>query len=257
MVARARWNARCASGVLVLAVLAASSAPPASAGEPSLEEKLLDNKYRHGDYGAYFAWHDPEDWQFDEHGSHAVPFGIKVRFRWLDWLRVEGDVSYFRRGQDPPIIVSIYKTPEFDGLLLGGMLQLQPRRGFLRPYLGAGPLFASLGNDFLVFRPEIREVDPGNPDQFALASWSSYDLGWMVAGGLDLSFGRRWSPFVEYRHLFGELTLDDGEVRIGALPFDPEKLHTLPENGQGDGFPHSRKYDWSGPFISAGLRIRF
>jgi hypothetical protein len=256
MTAAVPSRALLAPGILMLASWALG-ARPAAAEEPSLEEKLLDNKYRHGDYAVYLAWHDPEDWQFDEHGSHAIAAGLKVRFRWLDWLRVEGDLSYYRRGEEPPIIVSIYKAPEFDGLLVGGMLQAVRPHGTLRPYLGAGPVFASLGNDFLVFRPEVREVDPGNPDQFALATWSEFDIGWTAAAGLELNLQRRWSPFMEYRHLFGKVHLKDGDVRIGNFAFDPEELNTLPENPQDDGFPHSRRYDWSGPFISAGLRIRF
>jgi hypothetical protein len=250
--------ARPASRVLAPIACAWVLASPARGGEASLEEKLLDNKYRRGDYAVYFAWHDPEDWQFDEHGSHASPFGLKVRFRWLVWLRLEGDVAYYQSGNELPIPISIFQPPQFDGLLVGGLVQARVRsRGLLRPFVGAGPLFVSLGNDFLVFRPDVRDAAPSNPDQFALASWSRFDLGWMAAAGLDIDLGRRWSPFVEARHLFGSLTLDDDDVRIGSLPLPPEDLHTVPVNGVGDGFPHSRHYDWSGPFISLGLRIRF
>jgi hypothetical protein len=243
-----------------VAGLFASAVPAASsiAGEKSLEEKLLDNKYRHGDYGVYMGWHDPWDWQFDEHGSHAVPLGIKVRFRWLEWLRLEGDVTYYRQGEEPPLLVSLYQAPEFDGLLLSGMVQFVPHRtGLLRPYVGTGPVFASLGNDFLVFRPEVRAADPGNPDQFALASWSQMDVGWAAEVGVDFHLGRRWSPFVEYRHLFGALELEEGDTTIGSYPFDPEELNTLPTGPEDQGIPHSSHYDWSGPVVSAGLKIRF
>jgi hypothetical protein len=228
------------------------------AAQPRLEEKILDSKYRHGDYAVHAGWHDPWDWQFEEHGTHAVPIGVKVRLRGLGWLRVEGDLTYFRRSNEPPVLVSLYKAPEFDGLLLGGTVQLVPwQRGILRPYAGGGPVFASLGNDFLAFRPEIRDADPSNPDQFALATWSEMDIGWCTQVGVDVNLGKRWGPFVEYRHLFGELTLEEGDVTIGAFAFAPENLYTVPEDASEDGVPHSRRWDWSGPILSAGLKIRF
>jgi hypothetical protein len=251
-------GARLAAGAVAAALALAPAAAPAAEDDRSLEEKVLDEKYRHGDYAVYLGWHDPWDWQFDEHGSFALPLGVKVRFKWLDWLRLEGDVSYYRRGDDPPVLVSLAEAPAFDGLMLGGSAQLVPwRRGRLRPYVGVGPMLVSLGNDFVVFRPEVREADPGNPDQFALASWSQLDAGWQVLGGVDVLLGHRVSPFLEFRQIFGELHLESGDVTIGTFPFDPEDLNTVPGPAGGDGVPHSRRYDWSGPSISGGLKVRF
>jgi opacity protein-like surface antigen len=248
---------RLLAAVLLLAALAAC-APSTTAAEPDLDERVLDGKYPRGDYSVYLGWHDPEDWQFDEHGSWALPVGFKVRFRWLDWLRVEGDVSYFRRSNEPDVLVSLYRAPNFDGLVLGGSLQAMLRRsGVFRPYVGAGPVVASLGNDFLVFRPEVRDADPQNPDQFALATWSQLDVGVQALAGVDFYLGHRISPFLEYRHLAGSLDLDDGDVTIGAFAFDPAELNTVPDSPADDGRPHSAHYDWSGPVVVGGLKVRF
>ena len=243
--------------VLVAGGLALAAAPAARA-EDTLEEKVLEARYTHGDYAVFLGWHDPADRQFDEHGSFAVPVGFKIRYRWLDWLRVEGDVAYYRRSKEPPLIVAIFQAPNFDGLLFSGSLQAVLRRsGVFRPYVGAGPVIASLGNDFLAFRPEIREVDPQNPDQFALATWSRLDIGAQALAGLDLFLGHRVSPFVEYRHLLGSLDLRPGDVTIGGFAFDPGELNTLPKTPEDTGRPHSGHYDWSGPLVVGGLKVRF
>lgn len=244
----------------------AGVASPAGAGrtEPPLEEKVLANKYRHGDYGIYMGWHDPWDWQFDEHGSSAWPIGLRVRLRWLDWLRVEGDLSYYRRSEEPPFITDITRVPQFDGLVLGASVQTVLRRvGFWRPYVGTGPVVVSLGNDFLVFRPEVWEADHSNSAQVDLADWSKFDVGWQFSGGVDFFLGGRVSPFVEYRHEFGSLSLDDSDVRLGGLTLiglqtTIEELHTVPADPNIDhGRPHSRTYDWSGPIVSVGLKVLF
>ncbi len=247
------------ASVLVWAVAALAAFPGVGRSDDrDLTEKVLDSKYSRGDYAVYLGWHDPADWQFDEHGSWALPVGFKVRFRWLDWLRVEGDVSYFRRSNNPEVLVAIFRAPNFDGLLVGGSLQAVLRRsGVFRPYAGAGPIVASLGNDFLAFRPEVRDADPSNPDQFALASWSQVDVGLQAMAGVDFYLGHRVSPFLEYRHLVGSLDLDRGDVTIGAFPFAPEELNTLPATPEDDGRPHSSHYDWSGPVVVGGLKIRF
>lgn len=242
---------------LALALLAAGPVP-AAAGERSLEEKILDSKYTLGDYAVYLGWHDPWDWQFDEHGSFALPVGFKVRFLWTDRFRIEGDVSYYRRSSTPDVLVSIYSAPNFDALLIGGSIQAVLRRsGVLRPYVGAGPVIASLGDDFLAFRPEVREVDPTNPDQFALATWSRLDIGFQALVGVDFFLNHRVSPFVEARYMRGELDLDGGDVTIGNIPFDPADLQTIPETPDGFGRPHASHYDWSGPVAVAGLKVRF
>lgn len=245
------------------ALAALSGAPRAARAEPSLEEKILASKYPHGEYGVYVGWHDPQDWQFDEHGKSAWPIGLKARVKWLDWLRVEGDIAYFRRSESPAVLVSLVDVPQFDALLLGASLQVEPwHEGLLRPYVGAGPLFASLGNDFLAYRPDIHAADPANPDQFEMASWSKFDAGWQLQGGLDFFLGRRFLPFVEYRYQFGSVSLDEEDITSGglslhALNLAVEDLHTLPKSSTDDGRPHSRKYDWSGPSVSVGLKVLF
>ena len=254
-----RALARAGRVMVVLATAGAvlAAAAPARA-ERTLEEKILENKYVHGDYSVYLGWHDPADWQFDEHGSYALPIGFKIRYRWMDWLRVEGDVSYYRRSKQPEVLVSIAQAPNFDGLMIAGSVQAVLRRaGVFRPYVGAGPVIASLGNDLLVFRPEIRAVDPQNPDQFAMATWSRLDIGAQALAGLDFFLGHRISPFVEYRQLFGSLDLRAGDLTIGNFAFDPAVLRTVPRTPQDDGRPHSAHYDWSGPMIVGGLKVRF
>jgi hypothetical protein len=67
--------------------------------------------------------------------------------------------------------------------------------------------------------------------------------------GLDIAMGGRASPFVEYRHFFGELEVED--INVGFLTVQAEELAYL------DGSEVSRTYDWSGPNLLAGLRIRF
>jgi hypothetical protein len=253
-------------GVLAAAVSAALAAlaTPISAAEPSLEEKILANKYRHGDYGVYVGWHDPVDWQFDEHGSNAVPIGVRVRWKWLGWLRIEGDLSYYRRSEDAAYVVSLATAPQLDALTLSSSVQWAPRRtGLLRPWVGGGPLMVSMGNDFLVYRPEIHDVDPANPDQFAMANWSEFDFGVQVEGGVDMFLGGRVMPFGSFRYQFGQLTLDDEEVTIGGISLPHlqttlEELHTIPADpSTSDGKPHSHLYDWSGPSVMLGLKVLF
>ena len=64
---------------------------------------------------------------------------------------------------------------------------LLPKLGPFRPYLGAGPMFVSLGNDFVVWRQDIYQADPDNPDQYALAKWKKYDVGAQVIAGVALA----------------------------------------------------------------------
>jgi hypothetical protein len=260
---------RCPAGQWIAGLLASGLALAAAfpavteAAEGSLQEKLLRSKFKRGDYAIYFGWHDPWDWQFDVHAANAYPIGAKVRLRTRGPLRVEGDVSYFRRAEEIPILVSIYQTPEFDSFSVGLSLQYVPREtGFLRPYVGAGPVFVSLANDFLVFRPDVYAAAPGNPDQFVLANWSKLDIGWQTVVGLDLHLGYRVFPFVEYRHQFGELALEAKDIKLGNLSaggigLEVSDLETIPEDPAVGGRPYEPRYDWSGPIVAVGLKILF
>jgi len=96
---------------------------------------------------------------------------------------------------------------------------------------------------------ELVEVPENVADRFVFAAWSELDLGLQATAGVDMSLGRRVFPFVEYRQLFGKLEID--EIRVGLAVVPPEKLATL------DGTPIRRKYDWSGPNLMVGLKIRF
>ncbi len=244
--------------VLVLGLPAASVAE-----DETLSEKLLRSKYKRGDYGIFFGWHDPADWQFDEHASSAYPIGVRIRMRAWGAFRVEGDVSYYRRAEEIPVLVTIFRTPEFDAFTVGLTLQYVPReRGFLRPYAGAGPVFVSIANDFLAFRPDVYEADPGNPDQFVLAAWSELDIGLQVVGGVDFHFGSKVFPFLEYRHQFGELGFGPEDVSLGSLSaggigLEVSDLETVPEDPAVGGRPYEDTYDWSGPTVSLGLKILF
>jgi len=121
------------------------------------------------------------------------------------------------------------------------------RIGPVRPYVGGGPVFVSLSNDFAA---DIRACgDVLAPECRRLMSWSEVDVGVQLTAGVDLSGSRRVFPFLEYRHLIGQLEI--GDFNDGLLTRKPEDLVNL------DGTDVSRKYDWSGPNILAGLRIRF
>ncbi|MGQ0720595.1 MAG: hypothetical protein ACT4PE_03350 [Candidatus Eiseniibacteriota bacterium] len=236
-------------GTLLVAVALAAAwfAPVRCPASGELDERIQDSKYPHGDYAFYFGWHDPWDPQFDQHSRFAWPFGGKVRLRLSCLLRVEGDMSYYQRGGEVVSFITAYSAPGFDGLVFAVSLQAAPfRASRLRPYFGAGPVGVSLGNDFAA---EILGVDADIIDKFVLASWSELDLGWQGVVGLDIAMGGRASPFVEYRHFLGELEVED--INVGFLTVAAEDLAYL------DGTAVSRKYDWSGPNLLAGLRIRF
>lgn len=249
------------SGLGLALLLIACAAPAVNAD--ALRERILDSKYPIGDYAFYVGWHDPADWQFDEHGSYALPIGVKVRLRALSWLRVETDVSYFRRSRDLDVRVSVFQGPEFDSFSVGATVQWVPiQSGPVRPYLGGGPIFVSLGNDFVVFRPDVYALTPMNTDQFTLASWSKIDLGTQIVAGLDFPLGSRAFPFVEFRQLFGEVQFGARDVSLGtlsaeAIGLEISDLQTVPDDPAVGGRPHEGKFDWSGPAISVGLKIRF
>lgn len=232
---------------LSVLLLAGGLAPRAALAERTLSDEILDSKYRRGDYGFYLSWHDPWGAQFDTHGSYALPIGGKVRFRLAGPFRAEVDMSYYRKGGEAPPRLLAYDTPQFDGVVVVASLQAAGGRlGPVRPYAGAGPAFVSLGNDFAA---DLRALGLLSPDRRRLMSWSEVDLGLQLTAGLDLAGTRRVFPFVEYRHLIGELEI--GEFRDGLLTRKPEDLVNV------DGTDVTRKYDWSGPGILAGLRIRF
>jgi hypothetical protein len=233
------------AGSLLAAVLLAL--PVTASAKRPLSETILDDKYRRGDYAFYLSWHDPWDAQFNEHARFAWPVGGKVRFRVGGPLRVEADFSYYQRGSQTFSFVSTFAQPSFDGLMVGAAAHYVPRAtGTLRPYVGGGPIMVSLGNQFVA---EIRGVGAVVLDRFVLGSWSELDIGMQTMVGLDIFMGGRASPFVEYRHLFGRLSTPD--ISVGFLTLDPEDLLYL------DGAPVSADYDWSGPNVLAGLRIRF
>lgn len=235
---------RCAVALALLPVLA----PPGALAKRSLSEDILEAKYRRGDYGVYLSWYDPWGAQFDEHGSFALPIGVKVRFRLGGPFRVEADMSYYRKGSDAPPQLAAYDAPGFDGVTVTGSLQAAGGRfGPLRPYAGGGPVFVSLSNDFAA---DLRACgDVLNADCRRLITWSEVDLGLQVTAGVDILAARHVFPFVEYRHLFGKL--DIGDFNDSFLTRKPEELVNP------DGTDVSRQYDWSGPNVLAGLRIRF
>ena len=70
-----------------------------------------------------------------------------------------------------------------------------------------------------------------------------------MVGGVDITLTRRVFPFVEYRHLFGELGIDS--ILIGVFEYGAGELQ-LP-----DGADVATTYDFSGPIVTAGLKIRF
>jgi hypothetical protein len=235
------------SSALVAAAALGFALPAPSRAAADLEEQILESKYPHGDYAFYVSWHDPWDRQFDEHARFAWPVGGKMRLRFGPRFRLEGDLSYYQRGGEVQSAISVYQVPGFDGLVFGITAQaVVLPTGPFRPYVGLGPVGVSLGNDFAA---EIQGVDADVIDRFVLANWSELDLGLQGVVGVDIHLGGRAFPFLEYRHFAGELEVD--EIRVSFSRFDAEDLLYL------DGSPVSQKYDWSGPNLLLGLRIRF
>jgi hypothetical protein len=242
---------------------------PGGGGEPAyakgLKEEILESRYDRGDYAFFIGWHDPWDWQFDEQGSYAWPVGLKVRVRLTDRFRAEGDFSYYRTSSETILTVSRFSAPQFDGLVMNMTLQgLLRTDGLIRPYVGGGVVFVSLANDFVVVRPDVRAADPGNPDQRTIAKWSQFDVGVQGVVGCDFMLLSRAFPFVEFRYISGELGIDDSDVKIGqfslpSLELTFEELETVPEDGGFDsrGRNYEHGYDWSGPIVMVGLKIRF
>jgi opacity protein-like surface antigen len=241
-----------ASSLVALAVWGA----PGLARAESLSEKLLEDKYHRGDYALFAAWHDPTGVQFDEHASFAIPIGLKVRLRLLRWFRAEGEVSYYRRSRGPDIAISSVSTPSFDGLNVSAAAQAMfPRLGRAHTYAGAGIAFVSLSNDFLAVIPSP-STDTVIIDQVQIATWSEFDVGLEVMAGLDVELGHRAFPFLEFRYFLGKLTIDT--MRIGSFAYAPSALEKPSENlAVPSRIPFEGQYDWSGPSIAAGLKIRF
>jgi hypothetical protein len=236
---------------LPLLAAAAFAAPVlwGTAGAGGIRDEILDNKYRWGDYAVYGGWYDPQAEQFDEHGTAAYPLGAKVRLRWRGWMRVEGDVSYYRRSGEA-LFFDIVNVPKFDGLMVAASLQAAGAKwGPVRPYVGGGGMFVSLTNTFGVIIREIEDADPDFIGKYQVATWDELDVGATAVAGLDIHVSSRVFPFVEYRHLFGRFATD--EIRIGGFLYTPEELKDL----EGNDLPAT--YDWSGPVVMAGLKIRF
>jgi opacity protein-like surface antigen len=229
-----------------LAVLIIALAPAAPAGAGGLQDELLENKYRWGDYAVYGGWHEPAGEQFHVHASAAYPFGAKVRLRWGNWMRVEADVSYYQRGGDPRPY-DLANIPGFDGLTVAATLQATTAswKG-VRPYAGGGPVFVSLTNEFGLI---ILGIPPDTAGRFQVGRWNENDVGVQAVAGLDIQINQRFFPFVEYRHLFGEVTTD--VIRVGAFGYSPDEVT------YDDGRPVPGSYDWSGPVWMLGLKIRF
>jgi hypothetical protein len=248
---------------LVVGLVVAGGAAPAR-GE-GLSERILEDRYGRGDYAIFLGWHDPWDWTFDEHASATWPFGLKARLNLGRWLRTELDLSYFRSTGEPDYTVSLYNVPHFDGLWFSSVVQVAAGSyAGMRPYVGAGPVVVSLTNEFLVIRLDVAEAFPDRPEQRAIARWSRFDVGGLVVAGIDLPIGRRAFPFVEYRHLFGRLSLDPQSVKLSgqslaSLNLEVEDLTTIPADATPGvvGRKYSTEYDWSGPVVIVGLKIRF
>ncbi len=231
--------------------LVAALFPPSLARADDLAEELLEKKYKHGDYGFYFGVQDPWDAQFDEVSpgvydspTYAYPMGFKMRFRWKERFYLEGDASYARRGEEPVEFVSTLAAPEIDALTVCASLQMKLRRsGMLRPYVGAGGVFVSISRDQVVdLAPAIPELED-SADRYQLGTWSEMDVGIQAHLGVDIRVGKRAFPFVEYRHLFGTLGIQD--ITVGGFSFSPEDLAV------------SSTYEYAGPIFMAGLKIHF
>jgi hypothetical protein len=222
------------------------------------DEEMLEEKYEHGDYGFYFAWHDPWDIQFDqrsfgevEEGSYAYPIGIKVRFRMPKKFLLEGDGSYYRREEDVAAFVSTLAAPKFDGLMVALTAQRMLReKGLVRPYAGAGAVFVSLSRDFVIAIPG---PDSTSVDRYQIGGWTELDVGLQAVGGVDFRLGKRLFPFLEYRHLFGELGIE--KISVGGFDFSPDEIGVPLEDGSLT--PAPTKYDYSGPMVMIGLKIHF
>ena len=247
---------------VVAAGLAFAGRPVAAAG---LSEKILEDRYGRGDYGLALGWYDPWDWQFDEHGSAGWPFAVKAGLKLSRFARVELDFSYFRTSGVPDGTISLYTVPHFDGLWIStAILAPLGDYGRFRPYVGGGPMFVSLTNEFLVIRLDVAEPYPDRPEQRAIARWSRFDTGGFVVAGIDLPIGRRAFPFVEYRHLFGRLSVEPKDVKLNGqslelLNLEVEELTTIPPNAVPGvvGRRYASDFDWSGPVVTVGLKIRF
>lgn len=240
------------SRFLFAAALLALLAPVRAFADRDQNETLLEGKHKHGDYGFYFSVHDPWDPQFDERdlgkfdsGTLAYPIGFKMRVRAARRLLIEGDFSYYRRGENVSPFITVLATPKFDGLVLSGSLQGVLRRsGLARPYAGLGFAFVSLSRDLVVDLNEaIPELDDASPDRFQLGSWKEIDLGLLGTVGVDFKLGTRAFPFVEARYVRGKFGID--KIRVGGFEYDPSEV----------GVPST--YDFSGPSVLLGLKIHF
>ena len=245
---RSLWTA------VAFALLFASSA----SADRDQDEKILDAKYEHGDYGFYFSFHDPWDIQFDQRsfgevdeGSLAYPIGFKIRFRMPKKILLEGDISYYHRGEEIAPFVSTLAAPKFDGLMVAATGQMMLRdTGLVRPYAGAGVVFVSLSRDFVIAIPG---PDSTSVDRFQIGGWTELDLGLQGVAGVEFRLGKRVYPFLEYRHMFGEAKIE--KISVGGFDFTPDEVQVPLEDGTL--VPAPSTYDFSGPMIMIGLKIHF
>jgi hypothetical protein len=222
------------------------------------DEDILDEKYKHGDYAFYASVHDPWDVQFDERsfserdeGSLAYPVGFKIRFRMPKSILLEGDVSYYHRGEEIAPFVSTLAAPKFDGLMVAVTAQTMLRKhGRFRPYAGGGFVFVSLSRDFVIAVPG---PDSTSADRFHLGGWTELDLGLQGVAGIEVRLGSRVFPFLEYRHLLGELGIE--KVSVGGFDYSPDEITVPRRDGSMEAVPD--KYDYSGPIVMMGLKIHF
>jgi hypothetical protein len=239
------------SSASIAVTLAVAAFPGVCRADRDVEEKLLEDKHKHGDYGFWFGAHDPWDPQVDERapgvsesGTLLYPLGFKMRFRWRERYFLEGELSYAKRGEEPVEFISTLAAPEMDELTIAASFQGMLRTsGLMRPYLGAGGIFVSISRDFVIDLARVIPEVEGTIDQYQFGGWSEMDVGLQAHVGVDFRLGMRAFPFVEGRLLWGTLNIDS--INVGGFRYSPTALGV------------SSTYEYTGPVILGGLKIHF